>query len=185
MSAPLVASHNFAPLAAVGLAALVRVTGFRITPSSSVLVSAGDADSVLRTSAVTAFSVPRRMLPTTPITTVPVNTSVMSSTVQLVDHCVDSLRTSQVLARLVAFGDTAPLVPSDSLRSSSAPPLRVPRRPVQARPSPASALLPPPVSAPLKAMPTVCSAPLPSPPSVFPAACCPPRRSPLRSSTPR
>ncbi len=52
------------------------------------------------------------MLPTTPITTAPVNSSVMSSTVHLFDlfdHCVDSLRTSQVLARLVAFGDISPL----------------------------------------------------------------------------
>ena len=50
------------------------VTGFRITSSSGVLVSADDADDLLPTSAVTAFSVPRRMLPTTPITTAPVNT---------------------------------------------------------------------------------------------------------------
>ncbi len=40
------------------------VTGFRITPSSGVLAAEGDADSVLRTSAVTAFSAPRRVLPT-------------------------------------------------------------------------------------------------------------------------
>ena len=84
------------------------VTGFRITPSSGVLATAGDPDGLLRTSAVTAFSVPRRVLPTTPITTALVNTSVMSSTVQRFDHCVDSLRTSQVLARLVASGDFAP-----------------------------------------------------------------------------
>ena len=52
------------------------VTGFRITPSSGVLATAGDPDDLLRTSAVTAFIVPRRMLPTTPITTAPVHTSV-------------------------------------------------------------------------------------------------------------
>ena len=58
------------------------VTGFRIMSSSTVLAAEGDADSVLRTSAVTAFCVPRRVLPTTPITTAPVNTSVMSRTVK-------------------------------------------------------------------------------------------------------
>ena len=146
------------------------VTGFRITSSSGVLVSADDADDLLPTSAVTAFSVPRRMLPPTPITTAPVNSSVMSSTVQLFDHCVDSLRTSQVQARLVASGDIAPLVPSASLRSSSARPLRVPRRPVQARPSPASALPLALVSALLLALlplpPSLCST---RPPSLPPA----------------
>lgn len=101
------------------------VTGFRITSSSGVLAAEGDADSVLRTSAVTAFSAPRRVLRTTPITTAPPYTPVMPSTVQQLDHCADSLRTGQVLARLVASGDFASLVPSDSLRSSSAPPLRV------------------------------------------------------------
>ncbi len=60
-----------------------------------------------------------------PITTAPVNTPVMSSTVQQLDHCADSLRTGQVLPRLVASGVIASLVPSDSLRSSSALPLRV------------------------------------------------------------
>ncbi len=40
------------------------VIGFRITSSSGVLAAEGDADSVLRTSAVTAFSAPRRVLPT-------------------------------------------------------------------------------------------------------------------------
>ena len=94
----------------------------------------------------------------------------MSSTVQLVDHCVDSLRTSQVLARLVASGDIAPHVPSASLRSSSARPLRVPPRPVQARPSPASALPLALGSALLRALlpspPSVCSTP---PPSLPPA----------------
>ena len=69
----------------------------------------------------------------------------------------DSLRTRQVQARLVAFGDIAPLVPSDSLRSSSAPTLRVPRRPVQARPSPASALPRALVSGPVQEPPPVCS----------------------------
>ncbi len=71
------------------------------------------------------FSAPRRVLPTTPITTALVNTPVMSTTVQHLDHCAGSLRTGQVSARLVASGDIASLVPSDSLRSSSAPPLRV------------------------------------------------------------
>ncbi len=121
---------------------------------------------MLRTSAVTAFSAPRRVLPTTPITTALVNTSVMSTTVQQLDHCADSLRTGQVLARLVASGDIAQLVPSDSLRSSSARPLRVPRRPVQARPSPASALPPALVSGLLLAPPSVCST---RPPSLPPA----------------
>ena len=83
------------------------VTGFRITSSSGVLATEGDADSVLRTSAVTAFSAPRRVLPTTPITTALVNTSVMSTTVRHLDHCADSLRTGQVSARLVV-GAAAP-----------------------------------------------------------------------------
>ena len=95
--APLVAAGDIALAHAVRLATLVA--GINDThPRRPV-----------RASPVTAFSVPRRMLPTTPITTAPVNTSVMSSTVQLFDHCVDSLRTSQVQARLVAFGDIAPL----------------------------------------------------------------------------
>ena len=51
-----------------------------------------------------------------PITTAPVNMSVMSMTVQHLDHCADSLRTGRVLARLVAFGGIAPLIPSTSLR---------------------------------------------------------------------
>ncbi len=83
------------------------VTG--IASSSGVIVTAADADCVLHTSAVTAFGAPRRVLSTTPITTAPVNTSVMSRTVQLFDHCTDSLQTRQVSARLVAFGDIAPL----------------------------------------------------------------------------
>ena len=85
------------------------VTGFRITPSSGVLATAGDADGLLRTSAVTAVNVPRRVLPTTPITTAPLNISVISMAVQHIDHFADSLRTRQVQARLVAFGDIAPL----------------------------------------------------------------------------
>ena len=101
-----------------------------------------------------------------PITTAPVNMSVMSRTVQHLDHCADSLRTGQVLARLVASGDIASLVPSDSLRSSSALPLHVPRRAVQARPSPASALPLALVSGPLLAPPSVCST---RPPSLPPA----------------
>ena len=82
---------------------------FRITSYYCVRASADDADSVLRTSAVTAFSAPRRVLRTTPITTAPVNISVMSRTVQLFDHSADSLRTDQVSARLVPFGDIATL----------------------------------------------------------------------------
>jgi hypothetical protein len=110
------------------------------------------------------------MLRTTPINTAPVNTSVMSTTVQLFDHCLDSLPTSQMQARLVASGDIAPLVPSASLRSSSARPLCVPRRPVRPRPSPASALPLALVSALLLALlpspPSLCSTP---PPSLPPA----------------
>ncbi len=85
------------------------VTGFRITPSSGVLATADDADGLLRTSAVTAVNVLRRVLPATPITTAPLNISVISMAVQQFDHFADSLRTRQVQARLVAFGDIAPI----------------------------------------------------------------------------
>ena len=79
--APLMPSDSLRSSPASTLRVRVRlvraspITGFRITSSSRVLVSADDADGLLRTSAVTAFSVPRRMLPTTPITTAPVNSS--------------------------------------------------------------------------------------------------------------
>ena len=85
------------------------VTGFRITPSSGVRATAADADGLLRTSAVTAVNVPRRVLPATPITTASLNISFISMAVQQFHHFADSLRTRQVHARLVASGDIAPL----------------------------------------------------------------------------
>ncbi len=101
---------------------------------SSCVRATADNDSVLRTSAVMTFGAPRRVLRTTPITTAPVNMSVISRTMQQLGHCADSLRTGRVSARLAAFGDFAPLaaaglaalvVVTAALRS---------RRPVRASP---------------------------------------------------
>ncbi len=121
------------PAHAVRLAALViRVArcGLRLSPASASRPPPVSSPLKATPTACSArLPSPLSLLPAAccrpPTTTAPVKMSVMPTTLQHLDHCADSLRTGQVLARLVASGDIASLVPSDSLRSSSAPPLRV------------------------------------------------------------
>ncbi len=114
----LAAFGDFAPLAhSASLARASPVTSSRIT------IVAGDFVHV-RPAAHRVGS-DRPVPVSTPIVVAPLNSLLTTMTVQQFHRSADSLRTGRVLARLVVAGDIAPLMPSDSLRSSPASTLRV------------------------------------------------------------
>ena len=162
------ATAHVAPLVP---SASLRSSSTRLFPSTS-LVRASPRTTIVAGDIVHVRHAPDRVVSdrpvpvTTAVVSVSLNRSVMSMTVQQVHPSACSPPTGQLPTRLVASGDFASLVPSASLRSSSARPLRVSRRPVRARLSPASALPLALVSGPLHAPPSVCST---RPPSLPPA----------------
>ena len=98
----LAAFGDFAPLAhSASLARASPVTTSRIT------IVAGDFVHVRR--AADRVGSDRPVAVTTPIVVAPLSLSLTTMTVQQFHRSADSLRTSQVHARLVAFSDIAPL----------------------------------------------------------------------------
>ena len=153
---------------------------------TTAVASARASGNVLRTSALSAFTTDRHSIATTP----PIFSHILLALAPGIPHASGrwrSLRPSCAgilppLTRLAASGDIATLMPSASLRSSSARP-SASASPVRAshvtgfRSSPSS--MSPPLPTPLSALPAACFARLPSTPSAVPSTQSPWRLPPV------